>query len=135
MTEAIRPDGIRTEYPFTLPRGYVDREGTLHREVVLREITGEDQEAMLSPQLRQNPAKMLTALLARVIVRLGALDKARVDAGVTGALTKRDRDFLILKLKEIDSGPEMEIDVACPDCGRKFKAALDVADFFGPPQS
>ena len=126
MTEAIR-----TEYPFTLPRGYVDREGTLHREVALREITGEDQEAMLSPQLRQNPAKMLTALLARVIVRLGTLDKARIDAGVTGALTKRDRDFLILKLKEIDSGPDMEIDVACPDCGKKFKASLDTAGFFG----
>ena len=129
MTEAIR-----TEYPFTLPRGYVDREGTFHREVVLREITGEDQEAMLSPQLRQNPAKMLTALLARVIVKLGTLEKARIDTHVTGALTKRDRDFLILKLKEIDSGPEMEIDVACPDCGRKFKAALDMADFSGAPQ-
>ena len=121
---------IRTEFTFTLPKGYVDKEGTLHREVVLREITGADQEAMLAPQLRQNPAKMLTALLARVIVRLGALDRARIDAGVTAALTKRDRDFLIVKLKEIDSGPEMEIDTECPDCGRKFKASLDIGDFF-----
>ena len=86
---------------------------------------------MLSPQLRQNPAKMLTALLARVIVRLGTLDKSRVDTRVAADLTKRDRDFLIVKLKEIDSGPEMELDVACPDCGRKFKAALDIADFLG----
>ncbi|MHC5058872.1 MAG: T4 family baseplate hub assembly chaperone [Planctomycetota bacterium] len=122
---------IRTEFTFTLPKGHVDKEGNLHREVVLREITGADQEAMLSPQLRQNPAKMLTALLARVIVRLGTLDKSRIDTRVTADLTKRDRDFLIAKLKEIDSGPEMEIDVACPDCGRKFKASLDIGDFFG----
>ena len=122
---------IRTEFPFELPRGYADKEGTLHREVVLREITGADQEAMLSPQLRQNPAKMLTALLARVIVRLGTLEKGRIDTHVTAGLTKRDRDFLIMKLKEIDSGPEMEMDVECPDCGKKFKAALDMADFFG----
>ncbi len=40
---------IRTEFTFTLPKGFVDREGTLHREVVLREITGADQEAMLTP--------------------------------------------------------------------------------------
>ena len=124
-------EAIRTEFTYTLPKGYVDKEGTLQREVVLREITGADQEAMLAPQLRQNPAKMLTALLARVIVRLGTLDKSRVDTRVAADLTKRDRDFLIMKLKEIDSGPEMEIDAECPDCGRKFKASLDIGDFFG----
>ena len=125
MTEAIR-----TEFTFTLPKGYVDKDGTLQREVVLREITGADQEAMLTPQLRQNPAKMLTALLSRVVMRLGTLEKARIDTHVAAGLTKRDRDFLIAKLKEIDSGPDMEIDVECPDCGRKFKAMLDVGSFF-----
>ena len=123
-------DAIRTEFTYTLPKGYVDKDGTLQREVALREITGADQEAMLTPQLRQNPAKMLTALLARVVMRLGSLDKSRIDTHVTAGLTKRDRDFLIVKLKEIDSGPEMEIDVACPDCGRKFQAALDIGSFF-----
>ena len=115
---------------YELPKGYVDDKGVLHREVSIREITGSDQEAMLSPQLKGNPARMLTALLARVIVRLGTLDKARIDTAVTAAMVKSDRDFLILKLKEIDSGPEMEVDVECPDCSRKFKAAVDVGDFF-----
>ena len=121
---------IRTEHSFTLPKGYVDKDGNLHREVVIREITGADQEAMLSPQLRQNPAKMLSALLARVIVRLGTLDRNRIDTGVTSAMFKSDRDFLIMKLKELDSGPDMEIKVECPDCGRKFTAMMDMADFF-----
>jgi len=126
MTE----DTVKTEYTFELPKGYVDREGTLHREVVLREITGADQEAMLNPSLRNNPAKMLTALLARVIVRIGTVEKKKIDTGVTAAMFKSDRDFLIMKLKEIDSGPDMEIDVECPDCGKKFKAMLDMSDFF-----
>jgi hypothetical protein len=86
---------------------------------------------MLNPQLRNNPAKMLTALLARVITRLGMLEGRQVDTTVTAAMLKSDRDFLILKLKEIDSGPEMDIDVECPDCGKKFKAMLDISDFFG----
>ena len=115
---------------YTLPKGYVDDQGTAHREVILREITGADQEAMLSPQLRNNPAKMLTALLARVIMKLGSLEGGQVDTRVTAAMFKSDRDFLIMKLKEIDSGPELEIDVECPDCQRKFKAMLDVSDFF-----
>lgn len=121
---------VRTEYTYELPKGYVDRNGTLHREVTLREITGADQEAMLSPQLKNNPARMLTALLARVIVKMGTLDKSKIDTSVTADMFKSDRDFLIMKLKEIDSGPDMEIDVECPECGKKFKAMLDMADFF-----
>lgn len=124
-------DAVKTEYTFELPKGYVDPKGQLHREVTIREITGADQEAMLNPQLRNNPAKMLTALLARVITRLGTLEGRQVDTTVTAAMLKSDRDFLILKLKEIDSGPEMDIDVECPDCGKKFKAMLDISDFFG----
>ena len=124
-------DVIQREFTFELPKGYVDRDGNLHREVVLREINGADQEAMLNPQFRNNPAKMLTSLLARVVMRLGTLDKAHIDTGVTANLLKTDRDFLIIKLKELDSGPDMEMDVECPDCGRKFKAVLDMADFFG----
>ena len=124
-------DAVKTEYTFDLPKGYVDEKGQTHREVTMREITGADQEAMLNPQLRNNPAKMLTALLARVITKLGTLEGRQVDAGVSANMFKSDRDFLILKLKEIDSGPEMDIDVECPDCGKKFKAMLDISDFFG----
>jgi hypothetical protein len=123
-------DTVRREFTFELPKGYVDPEGNLHREAVLREINGADQEAMLNPQFRNNPAKMLSALLARVIMRLGTLDKGRIDTNVTSGLLKTDRDFLIVKLKELDSGPDLELDVECPDCGKKFKAALDMADFF-----
>ena len=125
MTETIQ-----REFTFELPKGYVDREGNLHREVVLREINGADQEAMLNPQFRNNPAKMLSSLLARVLMRLGTLEKARIDTGVTAQLLKSDRDFLIMKLKELDSGPDLDLDVECPDCGRRFKASLDMADFF-----
>jgi acetylornithine deacetylase/succinyl-diaminopimelate desuccinylase-like protein len=124
-------DTVKTEYEFELPKGYVDEKGQVHREVTIREITGADQEAMLNPQLRNNPAKMLTALMARVITRLGTLEGRQIDTHVTAGMFKSDRDFLILKLKEIDSGPEMDIDVECPDCGKKFKAMLDISDFFG----
>ena len=123
-------ESVKTDYTFELPKGYVDDKGEVHREVTIREITGADQEAMLSQQLRNNPAKMLTALLSRVITKLGTIEGKQVDSRVTASMYKSDRDFLIMKLKEIDSGPDMEIDVECPDCGRKFKAMLDISDFF-----
>jgi len=122
---------VKTEYTFELPKGYVDASGEVHREIAIREITGADQEAMLNTQLRSNPAKMLSALLARVITRLGTLEDRQIDTHVAAGMFKSDRDFLILKLKEIDSGPDMDINVECPDCNRKFKAMLDISDFFG----
>jgi serine/threonine protein kinase len=101
------------QFTYTLPKGYVDKEGALHREVVLheitgadweavlREVTGADREAMLAPQLREIRAKMLS----RVIVRIGTLDKKSVMADVTRVTTGLDRDFLIGKLNEIHAKP------------------------------
>jgi hypothetical protein len=123
-------ESVAGEYTFTLPKGYVDEKGQVHREVTLREITGADQEAMLNPQFKNNPAKMLSALLARVITRLGTLEPKDIGTHLTGRMFKSDRDFMILKLKEIDAGPEMDIDVECPSCAHKFKATLDISDFF-----
>ncbi len=78
------------------------------------------------------PVDTVLDKLWAVVVAQGNDDlQSQIDTHVTAGLTKRDRDFLIMKLKEIDSGPEMEMDVECPDCGKKFKAALDMADFFG----
>ena len=35
--------GLRTEFPFVLPRGYVDDAGTLHREGTMRLATARDE--------------------------------------------------------------------------------------------
>mgnify|MGYP000394247583 CR=1 FL=1 len=35
--------GLRTEYPFTLPRGYVDEHGTVHRNGIMRLATARDE--------------------------------------------------------------------------------------------
>jgi hypothetical protein len=73
---------------------------------------------------------MLKALPATVVTRLGTMDGRQADTSVTANMLKSDRDFLILELKEIDSGAEMGIDVECPDYGEQFKAMLDISDFF-----
>jgi hypothetical protein len=35
--------GLQTEYPFTLPKGYVDDEGGLHRQGVMRLACARDE--------------------------------------------------------------------------------------------
>ena len=64
---------LRTEFNFTLPRGYVDGNGSLHREGVMRLATANDEIApMKDPRVQANPGYLVVILLSRV-VRLGDL--------------------------------------------------------------
>jgi hypothetical protein len=63
-----------TEIDFTLPKGYLDQEGVLHREGVMRLATAADEILPLrDPRVQQNPAYLTVIVLARVITRLGSL--------------------------------------------------------------
>lgn len=67
---------FQTEHEFTLPKGYVDREGTLHRHGVIRLATGADEVLPLrDSRVKANPAYLIFILLARVIVQLGSLEQ------------------------------------------------------------
>jgi hypothetical protein len=65
---------FQTEVEFTLPKGYLDGDGVLHREGVMRLATAADETLPLKdPRVQQNPAYLTIIVLARVITRLGAL--------------------------------------------------------------
>ena len=65
---------LATEYEFTLPKGYLDSEGTLHRTGVMRLATARDEiEPLRDPRVAQNDAYLTVAILARVVTELGTL--------------------------------------------------------------
>lgn len=65
---------IRTEYEFTLPLGYVDAEGNLHRDGLMRLATAADEILPLrDPRVQTNAAYLSVILLSRVITRLGSI--------------------------------------------------------------
>jgi hypothetical protein len=65
---------FQTEVEFTLPKGYVDDEGALHRDGVMRLATAADEILPLKdPRVQQNPAYLTIIVLARVITRLGSV--------------------------------------------------------------
>ena len=67
--------GLRTEFDFTLPKGYVGPDGTLHRQGVMRLATARDEIEPLRDRSIDGPDDpYLTILvLARVITELGNL--------------------------------------------------------------
>ena len=66
---------LTTQYEFTLPRGYVDRDGGVHRKGLMRLATARDElEPLRDPTVNGPDDPRLTVLiLARVVRQLGDL--------------------------------------------------------------
>src|SRR3712207_6723286 len=87
------PGGLQTEFEFTLPRGYVDNEGNLHKRGRMRLATAMDEIAPLrDPRVRANQAYLVIILLSRVITQLGTVDV--IDTGVVENLFSADLAYL-----------------------------------------
>lgn len=125
MTAAAPPEtGLRTEYPFTLPRGYVDDGGRVHREGVMRLATARDEITTQSDQrAKQNPAYLTVLLLERTVTTLG--DVPIVDTFLIESLFASDLAFLQDLYRRINADGHTEVAVSCPHCGNDF--AVDVA--------
>jgi hypothetical protein len=84
---------LRTEYSFTLPKGYVDADGRLHREGVMRLATARDElEPQRDPRVRDNEAFATVIVLARVVTELGTV--SRVTTKVIESLFISDFAYL-----------------------------------------
>src|SRR3954467_3899972 len=84
---------FQTEVEFTLPKGYLDGDGVLHREGVMRLATAADEILPLKDaRVAQNPAYLTIIVLARVIVRLGSLND--VNTKVVEGLFASDLNYL-----------------------------------------
>jgi hypothetical protein len=119
-------EALQTEFRFTLPRGYVDGEGRVHREGVMRLATARDEIApQRDPRVRENEAYLTVILLSRVIVRLGSVSS--INPGVVEALFASDLAFLQDLYRRINAEGHAQASVTCPSCRHDF-----TVDMAGP---
>src|SRR5512142_2078587 len=106
--------GLQTEFEFTLPKGYVSPDGTLHRKGRMRLATAIDEIAPLrDPRVKANQAYLVIILLARVITQLGNMEV--IDTGVVENLFSADLAYLqdfYRKINEV--GPEGMLEEGAP---------------------
>ncbi len=105
----------RRELEVTLPLGFTDKEGVLHRSAVLRKMTGKEEAILADRRTQRSGAKLVTDLLHSCLVRLGDLPSA--GSSVVDKLYSADRNFLLLKLRALTFGPELQAGYTCPSCG------------------
>jgi len=115
---------FETEFAFTLPRGYVDDSGQLHREGIMRLANAGDEILPLrDPRVQQNPAYLTVILLARVIVRLGSLPA--VDTKIVEKLFTADLAYLQDLYQRINSMENPVYKTVCPHCGEEIEVPIN----------
>jgi hypothetical protein len=114
---------LQTEYRFTLPCGYVDEAGNLHRGGVMRLATALDEVQPLSDaRVQANEAYVAILLLSRVVTQLGGMSP--VPPGVIERLFAADFAYLqdlYVRMNEIGGAVG---ETQCPDCGSRFAVDL-----------
>ncbi|MGH9279369.1 MAG: hypothetical protein ACRD12_14845 [Acidimicrobiales bacterium] len=116
----------RREFEFTLPVGYTDSDGTTHRRVVLRKMTGREEAILADRKYQRNGGKLVTELLHSCIVSLGTLEP-NGRAPVT-SMTSADRNYLLVKLRSVTFGSELPATYACPGCGESVQVVEDLEE-------
>lgn len=119
---------LQTQFEFTLPRGYVDSEGNVHKRGVMRLATAMDEIAPLRDvRVGANQAYLTIILLARVVVKLGSLPQ--VNTGVVENLFAADMAYLQAFYRQINEEGTTIIKRRCPACQQEIE--IDLADLGG----
>jgi hypothetical protein len=114
---------MQTEIEFTLPKGYVDASGAVHREGRMRLATARDEiEPLREVAVRQNQAYLSVLLLTRTITRIGGVTEITPD--LVEGLFAADFDHLQRLYERINSNGEAVGVVSCPACAHEFEVDM-----------
>ncbi len=114
---------LQTEFEFTLPRGYIDRDGNLHKKGIMRLATAMDEIAPLRDlRVKSNQAYVAVMLLSRVITKLGNLPE--VHTGIIESLFSADFAYLQDFYRQINENGTTLVSTTCPLCNQKIEVDL-----------
>ncbi|MCL6459777.1 MAG: hypothetical protein K6T85_17420 [Gorillibacterium sp.] len=117
-------DILQTEFSFTLPKGYVDETGTLHKQGIMRLSTAADEIMPLrDSRVQQNPAYLTVILLSRVVVSLGG--QKMITPRVIEELYTADFAYLQEMYNRINQSGSNTVQTMCPKCEQLFDVDLE----------
>lgn len=115
---------FQTEYEFELPRGYLDRDGVLHKSGSMRLANAADEILPLKDaRVQQNPGYLTIILLARVVTRLGTLPA--VDTRVIEGLYTMDLAYLQDLYERVNEMESPNYRAVCTHCGKELEVPIN----------
>ena len=114
---------LQTEFEFTLPHGFIDDQGNLHKKGIMRLSTALDEIAPLrDPRVQANPGYLVIIVLSRVIDRLGDLE--HINPKVIEGLFAADLAFLQDLYRRINENGHSRMAVCCPHCDKEYEVEV-----------
>jgi hypothetical protein len=115
---------LQTEFEFTLPLGYVGRDGNVHKQGTMRLATAMDEIAPLRDlRVKANQAYVAVMLLAQVITKLGGLPE--VNTGIIENMFSADFTYMQDFYRRINENGTSKVSTACPECNHEFEVDID----------
>ena len=111
---------METVYDFTLPKGYLDGNGELHKRGRMRLATaGDEISATRDPRVLSNPSYLTIVILSRVITEIEGVDS--ISATLIEKLFTADLAFLQDMYQRINDIEPPTLTAVCPKCGESFE--------------
>ena len=127
---------FKTEFEFTLPKGYVDGDGTLHKKGVMRLATAKDEIIPLQDfRVKNNRAYLVIILLSRVVSKLGTLKDSEINPGIIESLFSADLSYLQEFYRQINESGTANVGAKCPACGHEFQVDIGTGAAATPGES
>ena len=110
---------------FELPCGHVDQEGTVHTQVTVREMTGEDEEVLAARNMPTT--KKINKILTRCTESIGPFSGQALQF-IIPELTQGDRIYLLMAIRRASLGDDMPFQTTCPSCKEEARFIVDLKD-------
>ena len=118
---------METVYEFTLPKGYMDSAGELHRKGKMRLATaGDEISATRDPRVLSNPSYLTIVILGKVVTELEGVQM--VSANIIEKLFTADLAFLQDMYQRINDIEPPMMECVCPECGEIFQVPLNFTE-------
>jgi hypothetical protein len=111
---------MQTEFEFTLPKGFMDATGQVHRDGRMRLARALDEvEALQDPRVQANEAYLPVLLMARVVTQLGTVTAVTPD--LVANLFAADLAYLEDLYLRLNGTERVTVGAICPHCRTQFQ--------------
>lgn len=122
-------DGIVRDVPLLAGIPY---KGDILKTFSYREMTGKDEEAINKTDVRANGAKFAITLVERCVFAFDGITKKEVGTeewkNIVRKALSADLTFMLMKIRQLSLGDELEIEHKCPRCGTKLHTITSISE-------
>lgn len=107
----------------SLPGGYFDSKGNLHKDCEIVEMSGKVRRFIAADK---QGAKVIETVIGQCVSRMGTMEN--FSSAYVPHMCSGDADFLMIEIRRFSLGDEMHVDMRCGNCKALNRPTLNLGD-------